>query len=172
MIEIDQQGSNKVRISDVPAAAPGKCVVCGYTGGDLGGTRKFIDVGLDIDFYGVVYFCTDCMDATAEILGYITPEKAAALSEDNARLSLRVGELEVMEAKLNDIRTSIWPDTRALPEPVIISNPDPVAPESDDAEGDPGEGQDDREAEPIITVEGPDDSGAVKRDDVLAEFGL
>ena len=171
MIDIDQQGSNKVRISDNPAAAPGKCVVCGYTGGDTGGTRMFIDIGLDIDFYGVVYFCTDCMDSTAEILGYITPSRAEQLETANAQMSLRIGELEIVEAKLNELRTVIWPDIRVLPDTSSDVLVNFMAPESDDDESDSESGDFDSAAKSTVIIEGPDDASTTASSN-LTEFGL
>ena len=41
-----------------PLALPAKCIACGYGGNK----RRFMDVELDIDFYGVVYLCESCVN--------------------------------------------------------------------------------------------------------------
>lgn len=45
--------------------APGKCSGCGKFSND-----NFVDMGLEVEFYGVVYLCTSCFGEAARLLGY------------------------------------------------------------------------------------------------------
>lgn len=59
---------SKFTVSDHPEALPNKCAGCGIGHGEPG--RRFIDLALDVDYYGVVYLCTICFHEVANILGY------------------------------------------------------------------------------------------------------
>lgn len=49
---------SKYRILDRPMIKPAKCANCGAHKED---GRKYIDFGLDIDWFGIVYLCTLCL---------------------------------------------------------------------------------------------------------------
>jgi hypothetical protein len=51
--------SSRFAVLQSPVALPAKCAVCGTPQGPL------LDFGLDIDMYGVVYFCLTCLEAAA-----------------------------------------------------------------------------------------------------------
>jgi hypothetical protein len=57
----------RVKVLDYPYAAPSKCVVCG-SGPEAG--RKFIDFGQQLEFYGAIYYCSDCMREVAMCVGF------------------------------------------------------------------------------------------------------
>lgn len=59
------QLNGRFRLLDRPVAAPGKCAVCGVV------NKPVIDFNFDLDYYGVVYFCVDCLKAAAQILGLV-----------------------------------------------------------------------------------------------------
>lgn len=62
---------SRVKLYDSPDMLPGNCSLCGgrqYDG------RKWIDFGLSIDWYGVVYLCTLCF---AEIEREINQDEGA-----------------------------------------------------------------------------------------------
>lgn len=77
--------------------APGKCAGCGGVT-----NRHFIDFGLELDFYGVVYLCLEtCFTEVANQIGFISPEQAESLkkqilvgNEANAVLLTQLGALE------------------------------------------------------------------------------
>lgn len=82
---------DRVQIMDTPVALPAKCAICGYPGGD---DRRFIDIGLTVDYYGAVIFCTSCIVDIANKLNYFSPEQyysmadcIAKLRDDNTRLA-------------------------------------------------------------------------------------
>lgn len=61
-----------------PQMSPGKCVICGTSGNK---ETQFIDTGWDIDFYGVVYFCMDCIKEAAAVLSMVPTEKLSEALE-------------------------------------------------------------------------------------------
>lgn len=67
-----------------PGALPGKCGGCGKATEP----RGFIDTGFDADFYGVLYYCYECVLDMASKFGFVTPEVVEELKR-------RIGELEV-----------------------------------------------------------------------------
>jgi hypothetical protein len=87
-----------------PPNLPGKCVVCGNSGGD---GRLFIDFGFDIDFYGTVYFCSVCLTECCNHLGWINAKQWQALNESNEELISRIQILEADNASLRAAITNI-----------------------------------------------------------------
>lgn len=63
----------KFRILDVPDVSPGKCSNCGASKND---GRKYIDIGLHIDWYGAFYLCGLCLNELAEAMGLFADYKA------------------------------------------------------------------------------------------------
>lgn len=64
---------SKYRILDVPDMKPGKCANCGSSKND---GRKYIDFGLDVDWYGIVYICGMCLNDIARAMGlFVEVEK-------------------------------------------------------------------------------------------------
>jgi len=57
---------SKYQISDVPMYKPGKCANCGSSKGD---GRKYVDFGLEIDWYGTLFLCGLCLTDVAETMG-------------------------------------------------------------------------------------------------------
>lgn len=49
---------SKYRIKEVPDVSPGKCGNCGASKND---ERKYVDIGLHIDWYGALFLCTLCL---------------------------------------------------------------------------------------------------------------
>lgn len=47
----------KIFLNDEPLMSPGKCANCGASGRD----RKYVDFGLTVELYGVVYICSICV---------------------------------------------------------------------------------------------------------------
>lgn len=84
---METQPNARVISHRVPPAAPGKCVVCGYSGGKDEDERTFIDFGFDLDYYGVVYFCSGCMTEIANVLGFYDHEQWGALVKENLFLA-------------------------------------------------------------------------------------
>lgn len=63
-LEMLQMG--KFRILDAPDVSPGKCSNCGASKPD---GRKYIDIGLHIEWYGAFYLCGLCLNELSEAMG-------------------------------------------------------------------------------------------------------
>lgn len=57
---------SKYRLLDVPDVSPGKCGNCGASKND---GRKYVDIGLHIDWYGAMYLCGHCIKDIANEAG-------------------------------------------------------------------------------------------------------
>lgn len=57
---------SKYQISDVPMFKPGKCANCGSSKND---GRKYVDFGLEVDWYGTVFLCGHCLTDVANAMG-------------------------------------------------------------------------------------------------------
>jgi hypothetical protein len=67
-----------VQLVDTPLQSPGTCVLCGVAGPCSDG-RKFVDFGLQIEFYGAVVFCTSCIGSVATVAGFISSVEHEAM---------------------------------------------------------------------------------------------
>lgn len=81
-IELSPQ--SRFSVHDNPDVAPGKCAVCASVGGD---GRKFIDFGMQLDWYGAVYFCTFCVAELAGAGGFVATEHFNKAVEQNGLLT-------------------------------------------------------------------------------------
>lgn len=59
---------SRIKILEAPVAAPGVCCLCGSAGGD---SRTFIDFGKQLDWYGAVYFCSECINECVLATGHV-----------------------------------------------------------------------------------------------------
>lgn len=59
---------SRVYILDTPVALPGHCVMCRASRND---DRKYVDFGMQLDFYGSVIFCTFCIRDVAAAVGFV-----------------------------------------------------------------------------------------------------
>lgn len=82
------QINGRFKVLDRPAALPGNCTVCGAV------DRPVVDFNFDLDFYGAIVICVECMKAAAEILGMVDRE-----SLDRAELVQRAHSDQIMAAK-------------------------------------------------------------------------
>jgi hypothetical protein len=100
---LDEIVSGKFKILNNPMALPAKCAFCGIGHNDEG-RRRFIDTSLDLDFYGVVYMCTTCLNEIAESLGYISNDKwnGLKLKLDHIR-----DENELVKAENDGLRDAV-----------------------------------------------------------------
>lgn len=83
---------------------PGKCAVCGKFSGD-----HFVDFGLELDFYGVVYICvSDCFVEMANLQGYFSPNQhkmaLAELADKRDELNAALDKIEVLENVVDGFR--------------------------------------------------------------------
>ena len=88
MLELtESQINGRFRIYDSPQAAPGKCSVCGSV------ERAVVDFGLDVDGYGAVVFCVECLKSAAQLLDMVPGRDLRV-----AQLVQRAHKQEIMEA--------------------------------------------------------------------------
>lgn len=66
--------NGRFKILERPASAPGKCAVCGSV------ERPVLDFGFDLDFYGVVYICVDCLREGASVAGILGDESVTQVT--------------------------------------------------------------------------------------------
>lgn len=78
---------SRIQILNAPTQLPGICAICGTSRND---DRKYVDFGLDVDYVGVIYFCTFCMTELINRLGCLTQEQSAVLEAevDSARKTI------------------------------------------------------------------------------------
>jgi len=98
---INMQPGGRFNVSKTPSALPSKCVVCGAWGGD---GRDFVDFGMDIDFYGAIYFCSVCLTECCNKLGYISPDQWQSVNTMNDELIRRI---QILEADNVSLRTAL-----------------------------------------------------------------
>lgn len=63
---LEMLAMSKYVITDAPYYKPSKCANCGSTKVD---GRKYVNFGLEIDWYGIVYLCTLCLNDVATDAG-------------------------------------------------------------------------------------------------------
>lgn len=124
---------SKVQITNGCPAQPGCCAVCGTS------TGRFIDFGLFLEFYGVVYICVDgCFRDLANTLGALTEQQSESLQMQNQvfaeKIAQQAEKLAAYEDALRAI-TVINSDSGAI----VESGSAVLNPVSDPEEGE-GEG--------------------------------
>jgi hypothetical protein len=100
---LEMLNMSKVYVVDVPTRSPGKCANCGASKDD---GRKYVDIGLYIEWYGDVYFCGYCIHEVTKKIGLFgeLENKIAVLEKEVIRLEAlkddgkRLNELVVQTA--------------------------------------------------------------------------
>lgn len=87
----------KYRIMDVPDFSPGKCANCGSSKND---GRKYIDFGLQVDWYGTVYLCGTCIHDISSNMGLF--EKIEEELHDLRQQASEIEELHHKGEKLHE----------------------------------------------------------------------
>lgn len=90
---------SRYAILDVPILAPGHCFTCGTASNEDG--RKFIDFGKQIDWFGAVYLCSECIIEVAAIVGFLPVAKFNDLFDVNKKLQI---ELDQANKRLENLR--------------------------------------------------------------------
>lgn len=83
-----------------PPALPGKCVVCGAVQCDNG----FVDTGWEIDFYGVVYFCANCIREVLAVVGFLPVDSFKELTR---RLLEQRAKVEALQIENEELRRGL-----------------------------------------------------------------
>lgn len=110
---------DRIQLLDNPTALPAQCMICHHPGGD--NSRKFIDWGMSIDWFGQVIFCTECLAFIATNCGFIKSEDAdrAKLNETAAwaQRDILIEENQRLRNVLADLYTGVNP----IPSPSVGS---------------------------------------------------
>lgn len=80
----------RVQVIKTPIASPGTCVLCGTSGDEK---RTFIDFGKQLDWYGAIYFCNECIREVSLAIGYIPVDGFDQLHNDYRKLSIEYDQL-------------------------------------------------------------------------------
>lgn len=92
---------SRIQVIDVPILAPGVCMVCGTAGVD---DRKFIDFGKQVDWYGAVYLCSECIIEVARAIGFIPVAEFDKLLEEYKKIQADKG---MTDAKAEGIQSAL-----------------------------------------------------------------
>ncbi|MBK6555965.1 MAG: hypothetical protein IPG16_01715 [Comamonadaceae bacterium] len=76
----------RFQLLDKPIAAPAKCAICGSV------SKPVIDFNFNLDWYGAVYFCVECMQAAARAIGLVSIKEYTALAQENADVIIKFCE--------------------------------------------------------------------------------
>lgn len=92
-------------IKGTPPCQPGKCAICGNCGDE---NSEFLDFGLELDFYGVVYFCTTClMGDVLSALDLVTRERLVEFQTKLEEQTLKNKFLDNINRELRSIIESL-----------------------------------------------------------------
>lgn len=142
--------SSRFTLHENPPALPGHCGICGSAT-----KEQYLDLNLSFDYYGVLYFCNDCIADIARQLGYALPGEVVATNE---RLAEAVAENLTLKHRLRASEAYIRESFGVEPAdigPVMPVATEPASPDSDesdevDEESDDDEGQSDSEAAELV----------------------
>lgn len=93
--------NGRFKYSERPMASPGKCAVCGAV------DKPVIDFGMDLDFYGAVLMCTECIRGAAEVAGLYEGAATATAQVVPPFHYLDVGALNEYLARTNVATTAL-----------------------------------------------------------------
>lgn len=151
----EAQINGRFKFLERPAALPGKCACCGAV------DKPVLDFGMDLDFYGAVYLCVECLGEAFTIMRdtYAGPQSvplptpnAEAIDEYLRRSTESINRLiSVLPPAYFDV------DVDEVPEG---TSGEPDAPISD------AQGNDDPQPE-LASIGGPDDVSSDKRSDAF-----
>lgn len=95
--------SDKAVVTKYPIA-PSQCVICLRSSN---GVIDFIDFQMNLDIYGSVNICADCMAPVADLLGYVKKSAVEAIKAQNNNLVDINRELVENNERLNATLDSI-----------------------------------------------------------------
>lgn len=148
-------GSGRIFVVTEPPL-PATCVVCRRS---ANGAVKFIDFNLQLDYYGAVVFCEDCIKESLHVLDFIPTEK---LQEVIEALTRTVEELEVVKDERDKYKSALDGLSFIRPDlnPLVVDDGN----ESEDSVESVG-----AESEPESNPDGSDSSGGLKDVSIFAD---
>ena len=79
---------------------PARCIMCGVAAYDV--DKKFLDIQVDVEDYGVVYFCVDCGEEIGRAVGCAPAKIHAKVVDANKVLEKENKNYESMLDRLGD----------------------------------------------------------------------
>lgn len=145
--------NGRFKFLDRPAALPGKCACCGSV------ERPVVDFNFDLDFYGVVYLCVDCLGEAASIAGILNDPSKTQVTPPPI-------DYEGLNEFFRNISNALDRINLVIPE--HIYRPLRDAEDSKLNDGEPeriisGPSGDDNTFPELAVVQRPDDSAGIKR---------
>lgn len=92
----------KYRITDIPDTQPGKCSNCGGFSRD---GRKYVDIGVEVEFYGILMFCSLCVADIARTLGLFKAHEIKILQLEEEVSRLKTQSIDAEELKNTVLQT-------------------------------------------------------------------
>lgn len=153
-VELSESVLNgRFKVSEKPLVAPGKCACCGAV------DKPVVDFGFDVEFYGTVLLCGDCITEALSLLTAVFPVS----SESQAQVvPLPTLNVEAINGYVLDAIDSIGRLRNLLPNSVddsedaeeLSTGSEPIFGESTET---------DNALDELISQSGPDDSPDVNR---------
>lgn len=81
-------------------ALPAKCISCGSNTSEAPGFKKYLDLGIDVEFYGVLYLCSECFASVALDVGYVQLQEVIASDERYVEAAVKIQDLEARNEAL------------------------------------------------------------------------
>lgn len=148
---------SRLTVLNNPELAPGVCFLNGCVGD---GKRKFIDFGKNIEWYGVVYICTECIVEVAQAADYIPVAKFDELHNAHRQLMVKHNQLQAKYAPFEEAINNVVESRNSMPDVAFdmlrnrvsgveeseeqrVDNNETVSGESETNESDNVEGPDD-----------------------------
>lgn len=151
-------GSGRVRIVTEPAL-PATCAICVRS---ANGQIRFIDFNADLDYYGAIVICEDCMRESLTLLGF-TDE--INFTNKVSELEKKQQELEVAQNELDKYRTIV----NGLRDVGLTNLPDDIEPEGSDETSGDSEQTDGERLETESDSDGSDSVGGLKNISIFAD---
>jgi hypothetical protein len=103
VMKVTYGGPDRAVIMQAARMKPYKCVICN---GESDG-RPFVDFGLDLEWYGSVYFCGYCFINVANKLGYQSPDQVDNITDKYTRMLKANHRLAYDNGKYRDLLGSL-----------------------------------------------------------------
>lgn len=129
---LEMLNMSKYRIVPMPDKQQAKCSNCGSTKND---GRKYVDFGLDVDWYGIVFLCGNCIYDIAKAMNCFAQfvDRINRLEDRNKTLeNLLLAQGDSIESRLSNLMEevkeyfaslhSISDDGRSDPSTMVDSN--------------------------------------------------
>lgn len=78
----------RFRLTNAPEALPGSCYLCNTASREF-----FVDCGMQVEFHGAFYICSECLAEMARLAGFETPGNVLSLNAQKSALETQVFDL-------------------------------------------------------------------------------